>query len=122
MTIYLQNFKKKRDIISAYQPLDGALTDAEILLAWHGYGDYCGSSLVIFRKDGKLYEVHGGHCSCYGLEGQWQPEETTAAALGKRDYFSTGCDGAEELKKEYFALVRRLKREEDKSTLDKSKN
>lgn len=31
-----------------------------------------------------LYEVHGGHCSCYGLEGQWEPERTTVASLRKR--------------------------------------
>jgi hypothetical protein len=36
---------------------------------------------VIFEKDGKLWEVNGSHCSCYGLEGQWQPEETTWEAI-----------------------------------------
>jgi hypothetical protein len=36
---------------------------------------------VIYEKDGQLYEVHGGHCSCYGLEGQWSPEETSKEYL-----------------------------------------
>lgn len=36
---------------------------------------------VVFRKEDKLYEVHGSHCSCYGLEGQWSPEETSFEAL-----------------------------------------
>ena len=40
--------------------------------------------LELFERDGKLYEVFGGHCSCYGLEDQWKPEETTTAALRYR--------------------------------------
>lgn len=31
-----------------------------------------------------LYEVNGSHCSCYGLEGQWEEEETTVEALAYR--------------------------------------
>jgi len=57
------------------------LSGVEILLAYYDYEDYSGSAFVLFRKDGKLFEVNGGHCSCYGLEGQWTPEETTAEAL-----------------------------------------
>lgn len=53
----------------------------DVLLASYGHENYSGDAFVLFKKDGKLYEVNGGHCSCYGLEGQWEPEETTAAAL-----------------------------------------
>lgn len=53
----------------------------EVLLASYGSEGYEGSAFVLFRKDGRLYEVHGGHCSCYGLEGQWEPEETSPLAL-----------------------------------------
>jgi len=56
----------------------------EILLASYSYQYYSGDAFVLFRKEGKLYEVNGGHCSCYGLEGQWEPEETTAEALRHR--------------------------------------
>lgn len=56
----------------------------EILLAYYLYEDYTGLAFVLFRKDGKLYEVNGSHCSCYGLEGQWDPEETTIEALEHR--------------------------------------
>ena len=28
----------------------------------------------ISDEDEKFYEVTGSHCSCYGLEGQWDPE------------------------------------------------
>jgi len=53
----------------------------EVLLASYSYEDYSGDAFVLFRKGDKLYEVNGGHCSCHGLEGQWEPEETTVKAL-----------------------------------------
>jgi hypothetical protein len=56
----------------------------EVILASYGYGNYCGDAFVLFRKGGKLYEVNAGHCSCYGLEGQWSPEETTVESLWHR--------------------------------------
>lgn len=56
----------------------------EVLLASYTYRDYEGEAFVLFRKDGQLFEVNGGHCSCYGLEGQWKPEETTIEALEHR--------------------------------------
>lgn len=58
--------------------------ESEILFAAYGQPCYEGYALVIFKKDGKLYEVNGAHCSCYGLEGQWKPEETSWAALKMR--------------------------------------
>ena len=57
---------------------------AEILLASYGTPSYEGYAFVLFRRGGKLYEVHGSHCSCFGLEGQWEPEETTPEALRHR--------------------------------------
>jgi hypothetical protein len=59
-------------------------TEDEILFASYENQDYDGDAFVLFRKDGKLYEVHGSHCSCYGLEECWQPEETTVEALAER--------------------------------------
>lgn len=65
----------------------------EVLLASYGTEDYGGDAFVLFRRDGNLYEVNGGHCSCYGLGEQnysgdrgtqWEPEETTVEALRHR--------------------------------------
>ncbi len=53
----------------------------DVILASYEYEDYSGDAFVLFKKDGKLYEVNAGHCSCYGLEGQWEPEETTVESL-----------------------------------------
>lgn len=93
MSEFIQEFKNAEDVIGAYEAPADALDGATIHLAWYGYGDYCGSSLVVFEKDGQLFEVNGSHCSCYGLEDQWSPEETSWAALAMRD-ISGGCDGS----------------------------
>jgi len=53
----------------------------EILFATYDVEGYDGSAFVLFRQDGELYEVHGSHCSCYGLEDQWKPEKTSIKAL-----------------------------------------
>lgn len=37
--------------------------------------------LFSFYKDGKYYSVYGSHCSCHGLEGQWDPVEETAQTI-----------------------------------------
>jgi hypothetical protein len=55
-----------------------------ILLASYTYECYEGDAFVLFEKGGNLYEVNAGHCSCYGLEGQWEPEDTTVEALEHR--------------------------------------
>lgn len=51
--------------------------DIDIIVAYYSYENYSGNALVIYKENGKIYEVTGGHCSCYGLEGQWEPEEIT---------------------------------------------
>lgn len=53
----------------------------EIIFGSYSYESWSGDAFVLCRKDGQLYEVNGGHCSCYGLEGQWEPEETTLEAV-----------------------------------------
>jgi hypothetical protein len=69
------------------------LEGVTILLASYEYECYEGSAFVLFERDGNLYEVNGAHCSCYGLEGQWEPEETTHEALLHRlDKGNLGSD------------------------------
>jgi hypothetical protein len=61
-------------------------TDDEILWAAYETPCYEGYAMVVFKRDDKLYEVNGSHCSCMGLEGQWSPEETTWEALKMRTF------------------------------------
>ena len=82
-----------------------------ILFASYGADNYSGDAFVLFERDGNLFEVNGSHCSCYGLEGQFSPEETTIEALryrlingkmGQDDY--SGNEFASELK-EFLGIV-----------------
>ena len=100
------------------QPLKLQPTEDELLFASYGGGSYEGDATVVFRKDGKLYEVSGSHCSCYGLEGQWEPEETSIAALaakGKKEvgssyYFLSEHDGEAYIA--YWQMVEELQKAE----------
>lgn len=94
VSAFVENFSDVESVIGAYEAPANSLDNAVVHLAWYGYGSYCGSSLVVFEKDGKLYEVNGSHCSCNGLEGQWEPEETSWDALAMRN-LSSECDGIE---------------------------
>lgn len=51
------------------------------LFASYSQEGYEGSAVVLFIEHGKIYSAHGSHCSCFGLEGQWEPEETTFEAI-----------------------------------------
>lgn len=75
------------------------LKNMEVLVAYQSIGDWgCDSSAFFLLKDktdGKIFEVHGSHCSCFGFGGQLQLEETTIEALKFRInnvgyIFSTG--------------------------------
>lgn len=44
---------------------------------------YDGYAIVIFWAKDKYWLVEGSHCSCHGLEGQWQPEPYETAELLK---------------------------------------
>lgn len=96
--LWLKRKSKMTDAIKNYE-------GNNILFASYGTGNYSGEAFVLFEKDGKLYEVNASHCSCYGLEGQFEPEETTLEEIEFRlvngkigvDYY-TGNEFATELK------------------------
>ena len=56
-------------------------TITRILLASYSYEDYNGEAYVLFKSGRKLREVQAAHCSCYGLEGQWEPTDVTKQDL-----------------------------------------
>lgn len=68
------------------QTLRQQLPHIEIVLASYTYEDYSGDAFVLFydRDKQSYFEVHGSHCSCYGLEGQWEPEPCSYASLMHR--------------------------------------
>lgn len=74
------------------EKLASELESFRILIAYESVGSWgCdSSSFFLLEKDGKLFENHGGHCSCYGFEGQWAPEETSKESLLKRQFWGMG--------------------------------
>lgn len=66
-------------------PLD-ELKDKHFLYAHYSYpyDDYTAEAYLLFIENDKLYEVDAGHCSCYGLEGQFEPEEVPIEVLYHR--------------------------------------
>lgn len=78
---YMHWFDCREDVEDAFHV---KIADEILLAAYHGEG-YEGAAWVVCRRpDGSLYEVHGGHCSCYGLEDQWDEEDTTVEEIRAR--------------------------------------
>ncbi|AQW88905.1 hypothetical protein pEaSNUABM50_00379 [Erwinia phage pEa_SNUABM_50] len=97
--IYNELFECKQDIANSFCIDIEVLENKQILYAFYEYEDYSGSASVLYYDPDfqSFFEVHGGHCSCYGLEGQWEPEEinrdfnkfkeyVTRQGYGKRSY------------------------------------
>jgi len=84
MKKYFGQWQSLEDIEGNFNQKTG-LTSKDILFSYYCYEDYSGKAIVLFvsPEDGLLYEVYGGHCSCNGLDGQWEPERTTWEALHK---------------------------------------
>ena len=83
--VFQDMFESAADILEQFGAPAGALDGCEVLLARYSYENYSGDAFVVFRDaDGALFEVVGGHCSCNGLEGQWEPTPLTLDALRLR--------------------------------------
>jgi hypothetical protein len=76
-------FENEKDVTQGFSISPDALEGCTVLFAAYD-GDYDGQALVVFRRNDQLFEVNGGHCSCYGLEDQWDPELTSVEALRHR--------------------------------------
>ena len=85
---YFDNFDSLEAVRMSFSPdaEEKFPTDEQMLFAAYGGGDYDGTATVLFEMGGKLYSVYGNHCSCYGLEGQWEPEETDWGSVSMSDY------------------------------------
>jgi len=77
--IYTQDFNCREDVEREFEVKLGS--DINILFASYTYENYEGNAEVLFEQNGTYFEVSGGHCSCYGLEGQWIPCMTTLETI-----------------------------------------
>lgn len=71
----------------------------------HDYGRYEGSAsfLLIEPTTGKFFEIHGSHCSCYGFEGQFTPEECPIEYLAKGKQWAEAYETVLEVVKHFQA-------------------
>lgn len=76
-----------------------------ILLAAYGNECYSGQAFVLAEEDGRLLEVNASHCSCYGLEGQYEPEDTSTAALRRREWSTYREYNTDEFRKALTAVL-----------------
>lgn len=97
-SVFFGDFSNREDVFKQFDAQD---VGHEILFADYSTGSYEGSAFVVYRSedDGKLYQVNGGHCSCFGLEGQWDPEELKdLAELELRKFYSMDDEAREALR------------------------
>jgi hypothetical protein len=52
-----------------------------VLFAGYCHESYEGEAWIVIRQGDVFSEIHGSHCSCHGLEGQWKPEESDGPTL-----------------------------------------
>jgi hypothetical protein len=81
--IYFDNWKTEADMLDDFKITKDKVKGFKVIFAVYAYGSYCGDAYVLLRKDKKYFVVEGSHCSCYGLEGQWNAVETALGAFRK---------------------------------------
>ena len=82
--VYVQDFDNLEDVYTEFgiNEINGLPLYME-----YSQGSYEGSSNCWFDKDGQLMYNYASHCSCYGLEGQWDPETYYPVQLVKMDKY-----------------------------------
>lgn len=99
--IFLNDWKNLNDLENDFQIK--IPTSEHVLFASYTYENYSGNAFVLLEKDGDLYEVNGSHCSCYGLEDQWEPQITSMVELEYR--LTKGTIGSGEYKNELMNFL-----------------
>ncbi len=76
----------RADIINEFRIKPEELERFDVLVWFYSYEDYSGDSYVLLRdrKTKELFVNESGHCSCYGLEGTFEPTRTLASVEQKR--------------------------------------
>ena len=106
-SVFVDGFQDRYDVAREFSVPVEEFDEYEILIAIYDLSEaYSGDAYVLmYRKDAGLYEAHGSHCSCYGLEGQFEPESVPVEALRKRIVDNDYSYGAENLAKPYIKEI-----------------
>ncbi len=81
MNNYIEGFDSWKDVQDHYEMNERE--PEEVIYAAYDGGSYEGYSTIIYRNGDFYYLEESSHCSCYGLEGQWNPEQYTIEAIVK---------------------------------------
>lgn len=112
------NLKDVKDhIASAFEIERKQLSRWNVLVAYESVGSWgCDSSnyfLMRDRRTKELYEARGSHCSCYGFEGQWEPEKVELEYLkSDKHYISMGGYDSNDSgnREQIYSFIKRLRK------------
>jgi hypothetical protein len=90
MEVYSGVFSCWQDVLERFVVSEDPRPD-QVYFACYDEDLYEGYSSVLYRVGDRYYYVSASHCSCYDLEGQWDPEEYSREelvhALQRGDWF-----------------------------------
>lgn len=107
--VYCGEFVDRNDMLMQFNIDESALSGYKVLLAFYSYECYEGYAFVLLKKkkSKELFTVYGSHCSCYGLEDQFDMESASIEQIEKLHasdyYYYRGCS------KELGEILVRLK-------------
>ena len=106
-TVFVDGFEDRYDVAREFAVPVEEFDEYELLIAIYDLSEaYSGDAYVLmYKKDAGLYEAHGSHCSCMGLEGQFEPESVPVEALKKRIVDNNYCYGAEAIARPYIKEI-----------------
>lgn len=82
MSVFLGNWSEIADLQRDFE--DPGVGGYDVVVAGYFGYSYEGSAYVLAESGGQLFECEGGHCSCFGLGGQWKPSPVTREYLQQR--------------------------------------
>lgn len=90
----IEEFASDRETVDQY----------EYLIVYTDYGSYEGTGWLLMRnkETGELFDNNSGHCSCYGNEGQFEPEPTNLPYLKSLEFHVYSYGGEESKIKDYI--------------------
>lgn len=84
MQIFNGSFTSVRGVEEAFGLPPLALDSYVLLFARYNDEGYEGEARVLYLDEQKIFEVAASHCSCFDLDGMWEPVEVTIEALRLR--------------------------------------
>lgn len=109
-SMYLHDFDSEESMLKEFAIDKSVIKGYKVLLASYTYECYEGSAFVLMRDKltKELVTVYGSHCSCYGLEGQFDIEKSSIEQIQKlydENYYTY-----REIRDELGAILKHLRK------------